>query len=326
MYRKDLQNLLKGNYFPHFFALYGADDFQTELFASFIKEKFGVDECLKLYFEEYDFARASDYLASTSLFSEKKLLELKCFKKPSKKELEALISLCKQSEDNFFLFELYDESSKQNELEKSFENNFARFFKPNSAKEGIELLSLKAKELDINATHNALLFLYQNFDENLYLASSELNKFAGLSIDENMVEKYCFSLSVLGFESFFEQLLQGKDLRVELEKFLENFNEIALLNSLSSNFYRLFKINLYAKIHGKVDLKELLGYVPPPNVASKLQTQAFALSLAQYQKIFFLCLQSEYELKTNSKLTKKEFLISTLLELSQILKNKKEFK
>ncbi|TQR34619.1 hypothetical protein DMB92_01255 [Campylobacter sp. MIT 99-7217] len=320
MYKKDLQNLLKGSYFPNFFALYGADNFQTELFAQIIKKRYGADESLKVYFEEYDFKRASDYLSSSSLFSEKKLLELRLFKKPSTKELKALVELCKNHKDNFLLLELYDEGSKQNELEKIFENNFARFFKISNSREATELLRIKASQLDIEVSDTALYTLFSTFDENLYLAASELNKFQGLKIDQASIEKYCFSLSIMGFDEFFEKLLSGKDLKEDLEKILDNFNEIALLNSLGSSFYRLFKIFLYAKIYGKVDLKELLGYAPPPQVGKSLQNQAFSLNLKQYKEIFTLFTQSEYELKTQSKLAKKEFLIANLLKLKQVLK------
>lgn len=321
VYRKDLQRLLLDKWFPNFFALYGGDNFQTELFANAIKARYAPDETLRLYFEEYDFARASDYLSSASLFSEKKLLELKCTKKPSKKELESLIKLCKQDENNYFLFELYDENSKQAELEKVFDNCFVRFFSPNNAKEGVELLALRAKELQINATQNALYALYNSFDENLYLAASELNKFAGLNINEETIEKFSFSLSMVGFDSFFEKVLQGQTLQDDLEKILDNFNEITLINSLNSSFYRLFKIALYMKTHGDVNFKELLGYAPPPQVAAKLSTQAMRLNIKQYHQIFKLLLESEFEIKSNAKLIKKEFLISSLLKLRQILKN-----
>ena len=320
MYRKDLERLLAGKYFPNFFALYGGESFQCELFANAIKSRFAADETLSLYFEEYDYARASDFLGSASLFASKKLLELKCTKKPAKKELETLIKLCKKDENNFFLFELYDESAKQADLEKVFENNFARFFAPSNAREGVELLKLRAKELEINATQNALYALYSNFDENLYLAAAELNKFAGLNIDENTIEKYSFSLSVVGFDAFFDKLLRGQGVQDDLEKILDNFNEIALINSLNSSFYRFFKIALYAKNYGNVDLKALLGYAPPPQVASKMTNAALSLKIPQYHQIFRLLLESEYELKTNSKLVKKEFLIACLLSLAKILR------
>ncbi|MCX2682331.1 hypothetical protein OQH60_00520 [Campylobacter sp. MIT 21-1685] len=319
MYRKDLQNLLTKSDFPHFFLLYGADNFQIELYANCIKKKWDVDEVFQVFFEDYDYARANDFLALSSLFSEKKLLEIKCSKKLSTKELKNLIMLC-SSRENFLLVELYDEGSKQNELEKIFGNNFARFFKPSNMKEGIELLTMKAKELQITLTQNALFLLLKNFDENLYLAAAELNKFQGQSVDEAMIEKYCYSLNGANFESFFEKLLQKIDCKDEIERLLENTNEIALINLLYSNFYRLFKIALYAKIYGSVDFKELLGYIPPVQVRQTLSQQAFNIRVEQYKEIFSLLLQSEYELKTQSKLIKKEFLLSSLLKLSRILK------
>lgn len=179
---------------------------------------------------------------------------------------------------------------------------------------------MKAKELNVEITHNALITLFVSFDENLYLAASELNKFANLKVDENIIKQYCYSLALVGFDDFFDKLLKTQNIKEELEKILENFNEIALINSLSSAFYRLFKITIYAKIYGKIDFKDLLGYTPPPQVGQALSGQAFKLNLKQYKAIFNLLLKSEYEIKTNSKLSKKEFLLANLLELQRILK------
>ncbi|EOE2051818.1 DNA polymerase III subunit delta [Campylobacter coli] len=321
MYRKELQNLLSKNQIDNFFFLYGADNFQSELYADFIKEKYQADEILKLFFEEYSFTRASDFLSGGSLFSEKKLLEIKTSKKIPTKELKVLVELCKNNKDNFLLLELYDESSKQSDIEKIFSPNFVRFFKANNAREGIELLSIKAKQLGVEITQNALFTLFTSFDENLYLAASELNKFSGLRVDEKTIEQYCYSLNTGSFESFFEKILKKQDFKSELEKILDNFNEIALINSLYNSFYRLFKIALYAKVNGKIDFKDLLGYTPPPQVGQNLSSQAFNLKIEQYKEIFTLLLKCEYELKTNSKLIKKEFLISNLLKLARILKS-----
>lgn len=321
MYRKELQTLLSKDSIPNFFFLYGADNFQSELYAEFIKEKYKPDETLKLFFEEYNFARASDFLSTGSLFSEKKLLEIKTSKKIAIKDLKILVDLCKNNADNFFLLEFYDESSKQSDIEKIFSPHFVRFFKANGAKEGVELLSIKAKQLGVEITQNALFTLFTSFDENLYLAASELNKFSGLRVDEKTIEQYCYSLNTGSFESFFDKILKKQDFKSELEKILDNFNEIALINSLYNSFYRLFKIALYVKVNGKIDFKELLGYTPPPQVGQNLSSQAFSLKIEQYKEIFTLLLKSEYELKINSKLVKKEFLISNLLKLARILKS-----
>lgn len=321
MYRKELQTLLSKDSIPNFFFLYGVDNFQSELYAEFIKEKYKPDETLKLFFEEYNFTHASDFLSAGSLFSEKKLLEIKTSKKIPIKDLKILVELCKNNADNFFLLEFYDESSKQSDIEKIFSPHFVRFFKANGAKEGVELLSIKAKQLRVEITQNALFTLFTSFDENLYLAASELNKFSGLRVDEKTIEQYCYSLNTGSFESFFDKILKKQDFKSELEKILDNFNEIALINSLYNSFYRLFKIALYVKVNGKIDFKELLGYTPPPQVGQNLSSQAFSLKIEQYKEIFTLLLKSEYELKTNPRLVKKEFLISNLLKLARILKS-----
>ncbi|MBK1992451.1 DNA polymerase III subunit delta [Campylobacter sp. 2018MI35] len=320
MYKKDLQLLLNTANFPNFFFLYGADNFQIEFFSELIKEKYPNDEILKIYFEEYNFSKCSDFLSLNSLFSEKKLLEIKCSKKPNTKELKFLIELCKNNADNFFLLEFYDESSRQNELEKIFENNFVRFFKIGNTKEGIELLDMKAKKLNIDITSNALYTLLQSFDENLYLAANELNKFQNLKVNEQTIQTYCYALNTGNFDDFFEKLVKKQDIKKDLENILENFNEMAFINSLNNNFYKLFKILIYSKIHGKIDFKELFGFTPPLKVGSNLSSLAFSIKLKQYKEIFNVLLNTEYEIKTNSKLAKKEFLISNILKLTKILK------
>lgn len=88
MYRKELQILLSKDSIPNFFFLYGADNFQSELYAEFIKEKYKPDETLKLFFEEYNFTRASDFLSAGSLFSEKNYSKLKLLKKFQQKILK----------------------------------------------------------------------------------------------------------------------------------------------------------------------------------------------------------------------------------------------
>ncbi|MBF7068021.1 DNA polymerase III subunit delta [Campylobacter volucris] len=321
MYKNQLQTLLNSKTFPNFFLLYGVDNFQIELFANFIKQKYEFDESLKFYFDEYDFKQAYDYLSSSSLFSEKKLLEIKSFKKLSSKEIKQLVDLCKNSNENYFLLQIYDESAKLTDLEKTFSENFCRFFKANSAKEGIELLGLKAKELKINITQNALFTLFYNFNENLYLAASELNKFVGLNIDEKIIQEHCYSLSVISFESFFEKILDKKDFREDLDKILDNYNEIALINALNVSFLRLFKIALHAKAYANIDLKEILGYAPPMHIAKNLQNQAMSIKISQYKKIFLSLCECEYELKKNSKIEKKEYLLSNLLHINTILKS-----
>ncbi|MCR6591336.1 DNA polymerase III subunit delta [Campylobacter insulaenigrae] len=321
MYKNQLQSLLNNKNIPNFFLLYGVDNFQIELFVHFIKKKYNFEENLKLYFDEYDFNQAYDYLSSSSLFSSTKLLEIKSFKKIPTKEIKKIVELCQNSPENYFLLQIYDENSKLNDLEKIFNENFCRFFKVNSVKEGIELLALKAKELNIEITQNALFTLFYNFNENLYLASSELNKFSGLNIDEKIIQEHCYSLSIIGFENFFDNMLQKKDLRNDLEKLLDNYNEIAFINALYSNFSRLFKIALYVKSYGNLNLKEILGYMPPTHIAKNLQAQALNIKIPQYKKIFFILCECEYELKKKSKIEKKEFLISNLLHISSILKS-----
>lgn len=64
-----------------------------------------------------------------------------------------------------------------------------------------------------------------------------------------------------------------------------------------NSFYRLFKIALYAKVNGKIDFKDLLGYTPPPQVGQNLSSQAFSLKIEQYKEISLFCLKANTSLK-----------------------------
>ena len=182
--------------------------------------------------------------------------------------------------------------------------------------------------MSLNITKNALFELYRIHNENLYLAASELNKLASLNepINENIVRSLVFSLSSVSFDDFFDKFIALKDIRADFFSCADdgNFNEILFINSLYRAFFRLFKLHAGIKITGKFDIKETLGYAPPPNVANELKRQCLAVNLKAYREIFIALNLAEFELKTNSSLDKKTFLLSCVLGLQNLIgKNSK---
>ena len=180
MYRKELEAALNSAKFPNHFLLYGADEYQIELFAKEILAKFKDFEILSFYYDEYDFDAARAHLCEPSLFGGSPLLHVKSDKKIPAKELKILIDGCKNG--GAFVFELFEPDAKAVfDTQKAFGVNFARFFKPGSPEEAVNLLGRQAAKMSLNITRNALFELYRIHNENLYLAASELNKLASLN-------------------------------------------------------------------------------------------------------------------------------------------------
>lgn len=326
MYRRELENLLSLSRIENFFLLFGADEYQIELFAKEILTSYLTSDTnlLTLYFDEYDFSIAKSHLAENSLFGGDNVLHIKSDKKIPTKELKELISLCQNDSSKKFLFEFYESDMKVvSDTQRSFGQNFARFFKPSNPSEAIELLSKNASKIGLNITRNALFELYAIQNEDLYLAASELNKLASLNIhiEQDMVKKLVFGLGSVSFDDFFTKLIGLKDIKNDFFSYEQdiNFNEILLINSLYRAFFRLFKLQAYVKINGKFDIKETLGYAPPKNIEESLKRQSLSISLKTYKEIFMALNLVELELKTNSKIDKNTYLLSALLNLQNII-------
>lgn len=328
MYKKELVSLLQSKKVPPYFMLYGADEYQIELFGREILSFYvkGDANLLSLYFDEYDFARAKAHLGESSLFGGINVLHLKLNKKIPAKELKSLIELTSQNEA-CFLLEFYEADARAAmDMQKAFGANFARFFKPNNPREAIDLLSGAARKLGLNITQNALYQIYSIHNENLYLAASELNKLAALNqhIDEAMVRQLVFGLSEISFDDFFDKFITLKPISKQLDELLNGagFNEIAFINALYNSFLRLFKLFASVKSTGILDLKQALGYTPPPAVANALKQQSMSLNLRQYQAIFMCLNEAELELKSGLGIGKSELIISLVLNLQGIISSK----
>lgn len=327
MYRRELENLLISPNFPNTFLLFGADDYQIELFSKEILAKFTHLNRLSLYYDEYDFSAARSHLCEPSLFGDEPLLHVKSDKKIPSKELKILIDACKNR--GAFIYELYESDAKTLfDTQKAFGMNFVRFFKPSSPDEAVNLLQRQANKMSLNITKNALYELYRIHNENLYLAASELNKLLSLdtAINENIVRSLVFSLSTVSFDEIFDKFINLKDIRQDFFSCVEDggFNEILFINSFYRAIFRLFKLHSSIKISGKFDIKETLGYTPPPNIANELKKQCLSINLTAYTELFVSLNLIEFEIKTNAKLDKTHFLLSSLISMQNLIhKNSK---
>ncbi|WP_431339744.1 DNA polymerase III subunit delta [Campylobacter majalis] len=329
MYRSDLDGLLQTKTIANHFFLFGVDEYQIESYGSEILALYKSENTnvLVQYFDEYDFARAKSHLSEMSLFGDENLLHIKTDKKIPSKELKELVDICKRDNGAKFLLEIYDSDAKLvSETARVFGVNFARFFKPSNQNEAMTLLANHARKISLNITQSALYEIYFIHNENLYLCVADLNKLKNLdiNIDQNIVKNLVSGLSSVPFETFFNKILSNKDIRDDFFDIIceASFNEIMFINALYSAFYRLFKLHAYIKIHGKFDIKQVLGYTPPTHIINQLKQQSLSISLNKFQDIFVTLNAADFDIKTKPSIDKSSYLISVLLRLQNIISRK----
>jgi DNA polymerase-3 subunit delta len=169
MYQREFDQRLKQT-FPKAVLLYGANEYLIDYYIDLYKTKLDAKESmLTLYFDEWDFDQAKNYLSQTSLFGGTNLLIVKHDKKIPKKELDLLIQLANKNADNYFLYG-YDEAktaakSLQSSLTDKKGGVWVRFFEP-IINEGIAALQQKAQKIQLDNDHygvqHLILLLYNN--------------------------------------------------------------------------------------------------------------------------------------------------------------------
>jgi DNA polymerase-3 subunit delta len=139
---------------------YGQSNYLIEHYSLMVAKSHGsIDECEKLYFDDYNFKYAKDKLLQSSLFSSNNILVIKCDKKIPKKEVDELIQACNTNSDSTVIFSCMGDSDFKT-MEKSFSDKTnsvcVRFFKPFDT-EAVRLLENEAKSLCIKMIYHYVL-------------------------------------------------------------------------------------------------------------------------------------------------------------------------
>jgi len=328
MYKREFENLLNNSILPKSILLYGACYYQNNYFSDKILDKLSInpEEKLLLYYNEYDFTLAKNFLSQTSLFGDRNILIIKTDKTIPKKELDILINLSFKNESNYFIFQFFGDDSKAKNLSKSFtpkkNANFVRFFKLNQG-EAVYLMENRAKEIGLNINRYALSHLYQLQNEDISLCINDLKKLTILDkeIEISDVDRLIYGLGSVGIDQFIHELLQKKDIRESYTRLTElgGSDEIRVINAIQTYLNQLFLFYLYIKINGKFDAKAILGYPLPPAIANERSRLCMMFDLKTYNSMFKLLLDSEIELKKTQNIDKSSFLLSTLIKLQTFL-------
>lgn len=319
MYKREIDMKFTKKDIPNYILLRGNDEFQIEFYADMFLKFWNKNNVLKIFYDEYNFEQIYNFL-QPSLFEDSNVVYIKTDKTIPTKELKTLINMCKNSQNNFLIYELLEDTSKiKNDFLMIFEGNFVRFFKPSNISEAINLLSQKCQLVGINPNFAALEKIYKIHNENLGLSANEIDKFASLGLEMNLdnVNALVFGLSDVNFETIFNKIINLQDFKNELFTYMQSgsYNELMFINYLYNAFARLFKIYSYIKINGRLSCIDVLGYNPPINIAKNLESQALRLSNKLIKNIFLILNDVDFTIKTKSDINKTDFLISSLLKI-----------
>jgi DNA polymerase III subunit delta len=324
MYKKELENALNQKSFNPYFFFYGECDFQNNYFAQKVLEKWQIqaNEKLLMYYDEYDFSTAKNFLAQSSLFGGNNVLIVKTDKALVTKELEALIALTKKSHESFFIYQYFGEGTKAKRIAKPFEKNFVRFFKLGMS-EALNLLNQEARAIELKIQGYALSHLYQLHLENISLCINEFEKLKLLNkeITPQDIDKVVYGLGSIGLENFIEKLILKQDITSAFQNLCENGfgDEIRIVNAAQNYLSNLILFHLYIKINGRFDAREILGYPLPMQIAQKRAAQSIKIDLQTYKELYELLLKAELKLKKLKDIDKNSFLLSTLISFQKLL-------
>ncbi|MDA3061802.1 MULTISPECIES: hypothetical protein [unclassified Campylobacter] len=326
MYKRDFDARIASGNVANFILLRGVDDFQNELYAWRLKQIYGAENFMSLYFGEYEFSVAKSFL-EPSLFGESNTLHIKTNSCIKKDEIRRLIEYCKNDENNHLIYELNEsEGAASSDFVREFGGNEVRFFRPSSMKEAMGLLVQKCEMVGIFANSAALNRIYQIHNENLNLSAAEIEKFANLGIELNLenVNDMVYGLSEISYEELFDKIFTLSDFRKDFYRLAQNggYNDMELINQFYRFLHRIFRLHISIKTANNSDFKVIFGYTPPPNIANKLKTYAQSLNENLFRKIFIHLNKLEFALKSEKNLIKDEYLLASLLELQRILSKK----
>lgn len=328
MYKKEFENLLRTGKPLKSSLFYGACSYQNNLLASQLLTTLNVqtDEKLMMYYDEYHFSSAKNFLSQSSLFGDRNILILKTDKTLPSKELDVLIDLCLKNDSSYFIYQYFGEDKKATPMTKLFEkqNNalFVRLFKADF-NEALQLLQNHARAIGLMIDRYALQHLYMIQMEDLSLCINECEKLLVLDkeITTNDINTHVYGLGAVSMDHFITKLLEKKDIKDEFIRMVEGdgIEEMRIINALQTHISQLFMFHAYIKLHGSFDAKAILGYPLPPQLANERSRQSIKLDLATYHKLLSLLTDAEYRLKKMGNIEKTSYLLSNLIKFQSYL-------
>ena len=325
MYKREFDQLLASGNLPKSLMLYGDNDYYVDEAAERYIDLTGAREgMMKLYYDEYDFQAAKNFLGQSSLFGDLNLLYVKTDRKIPKKELTELIDLAKRNESSYFLYAYRgsDFKTMTSAFSKKANAEHVRFFPPN-LKEAADVLEAKARQMGVAIDRYALEHLAMALGLNLSMAAKELEKLAvaGTPVGVKEIDEQVHSLAPMAMETFHLSLFSRRPLPEVLEGLSHlGEDEFAVLRSLQYFVVQLLQFHIYIKLHGAPDSAAILGFRLPRNVEQQRAQLAIKIPLPLFGKILDALAEGEMEMKRAGGASQKEtLLLSTLIKIKSFL-------
>ncbi len=318
MYRNEFDKAQK-NFKSYLF--WGEESYLIEKYTQMMTQKLGDSaNALRLYFDEYDFDIAKNYLSQSSLFADSNLLIIKHDKAINKSELKQLIEICKKNSNSFLLYALLSNEGKKIAplFDKKHQSVAVRFF-PLSLQEAKKELIEFCKEENIEIDSYALEHLLAMLQNSVQLAKNELKKLSLIAnpIQSKDIDHLVFPLTPLNLESLYIAIIRKQPIEQLLAKILEEEpNEMKILLGFENFLQQLFLFYSYIRLHGNLDSSKILGYKLPRHIEE--ERMALAIRIKNYPQIFLHLQECEYLLKTKSNLDKSATLLSYLIKVQEL--------
>ncbi|RDU61406.1 DNA polymerase III subunit delta [Helicobacter sp. MIT 14-3879] len=303
MTRNGLEKMLLTD-LPRCILLYGENEFLINYYSKMIQNKLE-GNISTFYFGDYHHEQVLGFLGTNNLFGEKSSLVIKHYNVFNKKQLQEIFSTLTHNPNSFLIVELHKSPNiSDTEYAKRFKAMSALFKPTNKFKEVFEvrlynpslsemlqILSKRAKELQLPINSNLLEYLLTIQYYDLSIAYSELEKFIYYSsIDKQLIDELSYSLGNVNIDFLLNALF---DKRNNLAKILhtlhdEGVDNTELLRELHRYFYILFKLYGHSRQYGSMDCKQALGYQPPAHILEIWSKRSLKLTTQKYLMLFDL--------------------------------------
>jgi len=318
MYKREFDQLLNSGTLPKSIMFYGENEYYIENSIKRVIELSGAsDSILKLYYDEYDFQKAKNWLGQSSLFGDVNFLLIKSDKKIPKKELTQLIELAYRNRTNYFVYAYTGNEFKTltSAFTKKMSAEHVRFFQP-TLNEAVAVIREQAQNLNIEIDRYAIEHLLLALNINLAMAVNELEKLSILNghISSKEIDEHIFSLAPMAVNEFLFSLFTKRALTETINQVGKlGEDEFALLRQIQYFVNQLFLYHIYIKLHGAPDPKEILGYAPPKYVVERYAKLAIKIPMEIFEKIFDTIAVGEIAMKKAGSSSQKETLFFSIL-------------
>lgn len=328
MYKREFEGVLKAQKAPKSTLLYGACAYQNNVLTQQLLTLLQVqsEEKVMMYFDEYHFTSAKNFLSQSSLFGDRNILIVKTDKTIPTKEIETLVGLCTKNDSSYFIYQYFGEDKKATPLTKLFDKQnsgvFVRLFKADF-NEALQLLQNHANAVGLSIDRYALQHLYIVHSEDLSLCVNECEKLLVLDkeIGINDINTFVYGLGTVSMDLFITKLLEKKDIKEEFERLVEGdgIEEIRIVNAIQAHVSQLFLFHAYIKLHGAFDAKAILGYPLPPQLAAQRSQHSIKIDLSTFHQLSTQLIDAEYRLKKIGNVDKTSYLLACLIKLQNSL-------